>query len=162
MEGVDLLSEARAAGADVSLDGALLVVEGFKRHKKLVERLFQNKASVVEALLAESKNSLSSAPTVWTTGSELTKLTKLTTTPDWPAAAADFVLLLAPDDLPAEPFQFGGPWCIVVDRQRFLAHLQSDVRRGPAGPRSRFGAIQRELVHLRAMLTTSQASHLPT
>jgi len=76
---------------------------------------------------------------------------------DWPAdvaAAADFALLLTPDDLPATPFDFGGPHCIVVDAGKFLRSLQADVRRGPAGPRSMYGAIQGDLRRLRGMLAT--------
>ena len=66
---------------------------------------------------------------------------------DWPAALADFVLLLTPDDLPAEPFELN-PWTTVVDRTRFLKWLQADIRRGETGPRARLGALQTDLRHL--------------
>lgn len=71
----------------------------------------------------------------------------------WPAAAAAFTLLLTPDDLPSAPFRFEG--CTVTDRAKFLARLQADARRGPSGPRSRYGAAQADLVRLREMLTTT-------
>lgn len=77
---------------------------------------------------------------------------------DWPAdlaAAADFALLLSPEDLPATPFDFGGPHCTVVDGGKFLSSLQADVRRGPAGPRAMYGAIQGDLRRLRGMLATT-------
>ena len=70
---------------------------------------------------------------------------------DWPAALADFVLLLAPDDLPAEPFELN-PWATIVDRTRFLKSLQADIRRGPTGPRARHGVLQADLRHLRQRL----------
>lgn len=74
----------------------------------------------------------------------------------WPdadtAAAADLCLLLTPDDLPPAPFQFGGRWCVVVSRERFLAALQSDVKAGPRGPRAKTGALYADLRRLRTML----------
>ncbi|MBI2481341.1 MAG: hypothetical protein HYV60_22685, partial [Planctomycetia bacterium] len=76
---------------------------------------------------------------------------------DWPsdiAAAADFALLLTPDDLPATPFDFGGPHCIVVDADKFLRWLQADVRRGPISPRAMYGALQSDLRRLRGMFET--------
>ena len=74
---------------------------------------------------------------------------------DWPAdvaAAADFALLLTPEDLPATPFDFGGPHGIVFDAAKFLRWLKADLRRGPAGPRAMYGAIQADLQRLRGML----------
>lgn len=73
----------------------------------------------------------------------------------WPAALADFVLLLSPGDLPATPFEFGGPHCIVTDRRKFLTWLKSDVRRGAEGARARFGAIQTDIERLHGMLLTN-------
>lgn len=71
---------------------------------------------------------------------------------DWPADAADFALLLTPDDLPVTPFEFGGAYCVVTDQRKFLAWLQADIRRGPAGPRAICGAIQGDLRRLQEML----------
>ena len=71
---------------------------------------------------------------------------------DWPAAVADFVLLLTPDDLPATPFAFGGPHCVVVDRCKFLTSLRADIGRGPSGPRAIRGAMQADLRQLRDLL----------
>ena len=70
---------------------------------------------------------------------------------DWPAALADFVLLLAPDDLPVEPFELN-PWTTVVDRGEFLRWLQADIRRGHTGPRARLGSLQTDLRQLRERL----------
>lgn len=69
----------------------------------------------------------------------------------WPAALADFALLLTADDLPPCPFAFG-PASRVADRGRFLTALQADVRAGADGPRGRLGGVQADLVRLRAML----------
>ena len=66
---------------------------------------------------------------------------------DWPAAAADFALLLAPDDLPRPPFK-PNAWTEVRDAGRFLAWLQADIRRGPAGPRAFYGSLQSDLQDL--------------
>ena len=76
-------------------------------------------------------------------------------TDGWPndlAALADWVLLLAPDDLPATPFEFGGPYCVVVDECKFIASLKTDIRRGTSGPRARYGALQSDLHRLRDLL----------
>jgi len=70
---------------------------------------------------------------------------------DWPAALADFVLLLAPDDLPVVPFELN-PWTTIVDRTKFLRWLQADIRRGHTGPRARLGTLQTDLRHLRQRL----------
>ena len=70
----------------------------------------------------------------------------------WPGALADFVLLLTPADLPATPFEFGGPHCVVVDREEFLKAKQADIRRGPIGPRAMYGAIQEDLRKLHKIL----------
>lgn len=70
---------------------------------------------------------------------------------DWPWALADFTLLLQPDDLPPAPFRVNA-WTIVENPDRFLHSLQADVRRGPAGPRARYGALQRDLRALRQLL----------
>ncbi|MEO8495286.1 MAG: hypothetical protein ABI614_09460 [Planctomycetota bacterium] len=79
---------------------------------------------------------------------------------DWPAdvaALADFVLLLSVDDLPAAPFD-DGPAATVVDAAKYLRWLQADVRRGPNGPRARYGAIQDDLRRLRDMLISGVAN----
>lgn len=66
---------------------------------------------------------------------------------NWPTdvvALTDFVLLLSHDDLPAAPFDFG-PAAVVVDAVKFLASIKADIRRGPAGPRARCGAVQADV-----------------
>jgi len=68
----------------------------------------------------------------------------------WPAdvaALADFALLLSVDDLSPVPFEFG-PAETVVDAAKFLRWLQADARRGPSGPRARYGALQSDLQRL--------------
>jgi hypothetical protein len=68
----------------------------------------------------------------------------------WPGALGDWVLLLTPGDLPERFTLRRG---VVVDnRRRFLAALQQDIRRGPSGPRARFGALQGDLGALRRVL----------
>ncbi len=54
----------------------------------------------------------------------------------WPDAAADFVLLLAPDDLPDVPFRLNGR-ATVHDAGRFLCHLRQCIRLGIASPGER-------------------------
>lgn len=66
---------------------------------------------------------------------------------EWPAAAADFALLLAPDDLPPAPFNLN-PWTAVQDAAKFLRWLRADIRRGPSGPRAFYGALQSDLLAL--------------
>ena len=86
---------------------------------------------------------------------ELLSSLRPTVADDWPtdlAALADWVLLLAPDDLPAAPFEFGGPYCIVVDPCKFIASLRTDIRRGASGSRARYGALQSDLRRLRGLL----------
>ena len=68
----------------------------------------------------------------------------------WPAALADWALLLSPDDLPERFTLRQG--VEVVDRARFLVSLRRDIRRGPSGPRARYGALQRDLADLNRIL----------
>lgn len=72
---------------------------------------------------------------------------------DWPAALADFVLLLQPEDLPAAPFS-PGPAATVTDHAKYLRTLQADIRRGPSGPRARYGALQDDLRRLQRTLAS--------
>ncbi len=66
---------------------------------------------------------------------------------EWPAAAADFVLLLTVDDLPPVPFRTNA-WTETRDAARMLRWLQADIKRGPSGPRAFYGALQRDLQNL--------------
>lgn len=66
---------------------------------------------------------------------------------EWPGAAADFCLLLAPDDLPPAPFRLNG-WTEVRDAEKLLRSLRADILRGPGGPRARYGALQADLEEL--------------
>ena len=65
----------------------------------------------------------------------------------WPAAAADFVLLLMADDLPRVPFRLNA-WTEVRDAGRMLRWLRADILRGPSGPRAFYGALQADLLAL--------------
>jgi hypothetical protein len=88
----------------------------------------------------------------WTSGFDESRAKKRKA--EWPrdvAAAADFVLLLAPDDLPATPFGLG-PGRTIADAREFLRSLRKDVMAGPNGPRSFYGGIQGDIVMLRDML----------
>lgn len=80
---------------------------------------------------------------------------KLQPVTSWPAAAADFVLLLTPDDLPSDPKSYG-PECVRIDRRKYLRSLKSDVLLGPNGPRARYGAVQNELLLLTRVLTSEE------
>lgn len=65
----------------------------------------------------------------------------------WPGAA-DFCLLLAPDDLPPVPFKLNA--CTEVrDAAKMLRWLRAGIRRGPSGPRARLGTLQTDLLELR-------------
>lgn len=64
---------------------------------------------------------------------------------------ADLILLLTPDDLPPTPFELT-PCRLVVDRHRFLASLQSDIRLGASSPRYRSGVLQEDLQTVRDLL----------
>jgi hypothetical protein len=66
---------------------------------------------------------------------------------EWPAAAADFALLLTVDDFPPAPFHLN-PWTRVLDTGKLLTWLRADIRRGPGGPRAFYGALQSNLVEL--------------
>lgn len=70
---------------------------------------------------------------------------------DWPAALADFALLLVSDDLIA-PFMLR-PGVVVTDPALFLGRLKADILRGPVGPRARWGALQGDLRRLAETLT---------
>lgn len=66
---------------------------------------------------------------------------------EWPGPAADFVLLLAPDDLPPVPFRLNA-WTEVRDAAKMLRWLRKGIQRGPSGSRARYGALQRDLEEL--------------
>jgi len=66
---------------------------------------------------------------------------------EWPAAAANFCLLLTADDLPAVPFRLDA-WTEVRDADKMLRSLRADVLRGPGGPRAFYGALQADLLAL--------------
>ena len=77
----------------------------------------------------------------------------------WPAAAADFVLLLAPDDLPRRFTR--SPGVEVVNPERFLATLKREVVAGPRGPRARSGALQEDVRALTRFLLSRHAPKTP-
>ena len=66
---------------------------------------------------------------------------------EWPGEAADFCLLLTADDLPDVSFRLNG-WTQVTDAAKMLRWLRADIRRGPSGPRARYGALQADLLAL--------------
>ncbi|MFO0897983.1 MAG: hypothetical protein U0836_11220 [Pirellulales bacterium] len=71
--------------------------------------------------------------------------------PPWPGWLADFVLLLAPDDLP-EGLRLDAA-TLVVDRAKYFAALRADICRGARGPRA--AVLGEELERLRSALYTS-------
>jgi len=75
----------------------------------------------------------------------------------WPEALADWAMLLAPDDLPERFHLRQG--VEVVDSTRFLASLRRDIGRGPAGPRARYGALQRDILNLHSALLGGRRPH---
>ena len=74
----------------------------------------------------------------------------------WPDSLADWVMLLAPDDLPERFHLRQG--VEVVDSTRFLASLRRDIGRGPSGPRARYGALQRDILNLHSALLGGQTT----
>ena len=76
--------------------------------------------------------------------------------PAWPGALADWTMLLTPDDLPERFHLRQG--VEVVDSAKFLASLRRDIRRGPSGPRARYGGLQSDLVNLHSALLGGQAT----
>jgi hypothetical protein len=70
---------------------------------------------------------------------------------DWPTDLAEWALGLTPEVMPSVPFTLR-PGHTIVDRARFLARLQADLRRGPSGPRARYGALQGDLRGLRRVV----------
>ena len=66
---------------------------------------------------------------------------------EWPAAAADFCLLLTANDLPEVPSRLNG-WTQVTDAAKMLRSLRADIIRGPSGPRDFYGALQADLLAL--------------
>ena len=75
----------------------------------------------------------------------------------WPGDAADFCLLLTPDDLPEVPFDFS-PGIMVMDAGKFLTWLKRDIKLGENSPRAVTGALQRDLVRLRELLIKRPSS----
>jgi hypothetical protein len=73
----------------------------------------------------------------------------------WPTAAGDFVLLLAPDDLPPAPFQFE-PWAVIVDPTKFLRALRANILAGPGGPRNFYGAVAGDVRRLRDLVIETE------
>lgn len=56
----------------------------------------------------------------------------------------NWALALQPCDLPEVPFELMQAQ-IVVGKEKFLESLQRDIKRGPKGPRARFGALQADV-----------------
>lgn len=109
-----------------------------------VEKNRQEPAAAPAAQASESAVDVEPAPPI----------TMATT---WPAAAADFLLLLTADDLPEDPRAYGQE-CVQVDRQLYLTAMKRDIRKGPSGPRARYGALQDDILSLRKVLVAPQAS----
>jgi hypothetical protein len=64
------------------------------------------------------------------------------------AKLAEWVLTLAPDDLPPAPWK-PCPWKTIIDNAVFLAALQAECRLAPRVPRANTGVLQADLRRLR-------------
>lgn len=73
---------------------------------------------------------------------------------DWPYALADFVLLLAPDDLPEEFSLFA--WSRVVNRDGWLANLQGQILRGADAHEVIIGDTAKEILSLAKLLLNQE------
>jgi hypothetical protein len=72
----------------------------------------------------------------------------------------DWIQTVTLEDLPPVPFEFGGPWCVVVNAERFLKWMQSQ---GPDSVRARnYGALQNDLRTLKEMLDGATAVPSPS
>lgn len=78
---------------------------------------------------------------------------------EWPAAAADFVLLLASDDLPPAPFRLNA-WTEVRDAGKMLGWLRAHIVRGPGGPRAFYGGLQADLLALQRFALAAQSARV--
>ncbi len=65
---------------------------------------------------------------------------------------------LGPEDLPRAPFPLDKSRT-VVDKTKFLSHLQEDVARGAQGPRARTGSVQEDCRILRGILSAACGKH---
>ena len=154
MESIRLMDEATAAGMTIHLDGESLVVRGPRSAERLAKEQLSRKSEIIRLLHSGDGNTNRSNPakTRIVSPPQLEQATKVGgASIHWPAALADFVLLLVPGDLPAPPFLIT-PAVQIVSRERFLNWLKADIYRGPTGPRARWGALQSDLQRLRDLL----------
>lgn len=149
MDGLTLLSDAAAAGLTVRADGDRLVIRGPRKAEPLARRLLEHKRQVIAALgplSAANRRGPGPFRNAEGPGGRRSARDSL----PWPAALADWVLLLEPADLPATFWLRAG--VEVVNRERFLTSLRADVLAGPTGPRAFYGGVQSDLRHVRGLL----------
>jgi len=176
-DALGLLADLRALGVMLQADGDRLRFHPkHKVTGDLLQRLREHKAELLAMLRQSDAQPLGDPRAIWLAAVELldgdplfppelleamrtadvrcgwTEPRRLTARPakpasDWPGELADFALLLTADELPAVPFTLR-PGVTVLNAGRFLTWLQADIRRGPLGPRARYGALQGDLRRL--------------
>lgn len=143
-----IITECRRRGIDFWRDGS-----GFKcsapagvMTRELQDLINSHRGAIRDYLVTESESDAAE----WPSESENKLSSTVVTSTGWDtnvAAAADFILLLLPSDLPPTPFSFG-TGRTVLNRDKFLRSIQADIRCGVDGPRSLLGTLQEDLLTL--------------
>ena len=147
MTAVELLAECQARQIDLQAHGGQLDIDApaGALTEELLERLRTHKAELLQRLQPPDAHGDAGQDVAAVAAPRPRSAVPVAV--EWPAAAADFVLLLAPDDLPPVPFRLN-PWREVRDAERLLRSLRADILRGPSGPRAFYGALQADLLAL--------------
>ena len=125
---MSLLEEARAAGLTVKVEGEKLVVRGPRDAEHIALQLLESKPRVI-AILRASEG-----------GEE-----------GYGTEGLNWVFDLDAGHLPAAPFPLNSKMT-VVDVDRFLSSLRTDLELGPRGARARTGALQEQCEELQELL----------
>lgn len=138
MSAAELMAECRAQDIDLQAHEGQLDIDApaGALTDELLQRLRDAKAELLMILAAPA------------TTTDSRSRSAVPVAVPWAGGAADFVLLMAPDDLPPVPFSLNA-WTTITDAATFLRRLQADTIRGPSGPRAFYGALQADLLELR-------------